>query len=125
MLVLGIVLTVIGLLLIAAFLISRIRCRTETEAVVTKVIEKKSYHRGWTIWDCTPVFTYTVNGQEYTAKAESSTSNPKKFSVGQKLTIFTDAKHPENMRYGSNVGFCIAGIVIALLGIGIIVLYFM
>ena len=124
MIVLGIVLTVIGLLLIIAFVSGRIRCNTETEAVVVRIIEKKQYHRGRTVSDCTPVFSYSVNGKEYTAKPEYSTSDTKKFSVGQKVMIFTDAGHPENIRYGSNAGFCIAGIVLAALGIFTIVLVF-
>lgn len=125
MIILGIILTVIGILLLVSFFISHIRCRTETEAAVSKVIVKEHYHRGRTIKDCTPVFTYTVNGKEYTAKSEHSTRDPKKYFVGQKHIIFTDADHPESIRHGSDAGYGIAGVVIALLGIGIIVLYFL
>lgn len=125
MLVLGIVLTVIGLLLLLAFLLSRIRCRTETEAEIVRFIEKKHFFRGRTVIDRTPVFGYTVNGKKYTAKSDHSSSDPKKYSVGQKLTIFIDADHPESIRHGSNIGFCITGIVLALLGIFVIVLVFL
>ena len=125
MIVLGIVLLVIGLLLVIAFLSSRIRCNTQIPAVVVRVIEKKQYVKGRTVFDCTPVFGYTVNSKEYTAKADLSTSDPKKFTVGQAVTIYVDTEHPENIRYGSNAGFCIAGLVLAALGIFVMVLYFM
>ena len=124
MIVLGIILTIIGLLLLFAFSQSRIKCKTETEAIVVKIIEKKHFYKGRTVKDCTPVFAYTVNGKKYTAKWDHSTSDPKKFTVGQKLTIFTDADHPESIRCGNNIGYCITGIVFALLGILIIVLVF-
>lgn len=124
MTVLGIVLTAIGLLLIFAFSYGRIKCKTETEAVIVKVIEKKYYHRGRITKDCTPVFSYTVRGKEYSAKAESSTSNPDKYHVGQKVTVYVDDANPENVRFGSSVGFFIAGVVIALLGVFTLVLVF-
>lgn len=124
MIVVGILLTVIGLLLILAFLLSRIRCKTETEAVVAKIIEKKRFYRGRTITDYTPVFAYTVNNKEYHTKAEFSTTNTKKFFVGRKMTVFTDADHPENIRCGSNFGYCLAGIAFTLMGAFIIVLVF-
>ena len=122
MIVPGIILTVIGALLIIAFISSRARCTTAVEAEIVKINGKKHYYRGRTVWDCTPEFTYTVNNKEYTAKSDHSTSNPKKYFVGQKITVYTDARHPERVRDGSNVGFCIAGVVIAALGIFFIVL---
>lgn len=125
MIILGIVLCVIGFLLIISFLLSRIRCKTKTEAVITKIIEKKRYYRGRTIKECTPVFTYTIDNKKYTEKADFSTLNSKKFSVGQKINVFIDVNHPEKVRFGSNIGFCIAGIVFALLGIFIVILFFM
>ncbi len=124
MIVLGIVLAVIGILLLAAFLISRIRCRTETEAEIVRIIEKKQYFRGRTVRDCRPVFRYVVNGKEYTAKSDHSTSDPKKYAVGQKMTVYTDAARPENVRDGSNAGYCIAGILFLAAGIFVIVLCF-
>lgn len=124
MIVLGIVLTVIGFLLLCAFFSGRIRCRTATEAVIVRIIEKKRYFKGRTIRECTPVFSYTVNGKEYTAKTDRSYSDPKKFAVGQKLIVFTDDDQPERVRYGSNTGFCITELIFALAGIFIIVLVF-
>lgn len=80
--------------------------------------------RGRTVTDTTPIFTYTVNGVEYTYKAEMSTTNRNRFSVGQKEFIFINENHPNEARYGSNLGFLLWGIVCLLLGTAVIVLLF-
>lgn len=118
----GIVILTIGTLLIFAFLMSRIRCRTETEAIVSKIIVKKRYFRGRTLKDYTPVFEYSVNGKKYTYKADSSTRNPNKFFKGQYLNVFLDPRHPETARYGSNAVYCIAGCIFAAVGIFFLIL---
>lgn len=118
----GIVILTIGTLLIFAFLMSRIRCRTKTEAIVSKIIVKKRYFRGSTLKDYTPVFEYSVNGKKYTYRADSSTRNPNKFFKGQNLNIFLDPKHPETARYGSNAVYCIAGCIFAAVGIFFLIL---
>lgn len=122
MIVLGIALAVIGFLLLFAFAASRINCRTATEAVVIRVKEKKRFYRGRTVYARTPVFSYAVNGKAYAAKTDRSYSDPKRFAVGQKITVYVDARHPEKVRYGSNMGFCITGILLTLTGIFLIVL---
>ena len=118
----GIVILTIGTLLIFAFLMSRIRCRTKTEAIVSKIIVKKRYFRGRTLKDYTPVFEYSVNGKKYTYRADSSTRNPNKFFKGQYLNIFLDPRHPETARYGSNAVYCIAGCIFAAVGIFFLIL---
>ena len=120
--IIGIVLLVIGILLLFAFFMSRIRCKTETEAIVSKIIVKKRYFRGRTLKDHIPVFEYSVNGKKYTYKADSSTRDPNKFFTGQNLNIYIDPKHPEKARYGSNAGYCIAGIIFAAVGMFFLIL---
>ena len=118
----GIVVLTIGTLLIFAFLMSGIRCRTKTEAIVSKIIVKKRFFRGRTLKDYIPVFEYSVNGKKYTYRADSSTRNPNKFFKGQYLNIFLDPKHPETARYGSNAVYCIAGCIFAAVGIFFLIL---
>ena len=125
MIIPGIILTVPGLLLLVSFLFSRIRCTTATDAVIVRIIVKKHFFRGKTVKDCRPVFSYTVNDKKYTAKADFSVSDDKKYSVGQKLTVFIDAAHPENVRSSSNIGYGIAGLLLAAGGLFFIVLSFM
>ena len=124
MTIVGIILTAIGALLIVAFAISRARCKTRIEATVTKLSTKSVKLRGRTVTDTTPIFSYTVNGEEYTYKAEMSTVNRKRFAVGQKEFIFINEKHPNEARYGSNFGFLLCGIVCFLLGTAVIALAF-
>ncbi len=125
MVVIGIVIAFIGLLFIVSFAISRATCRTRTEATVSKLEAKTMKLRGKTVGDYRPVFTYTVNGEEYTYKAEISTSRKNRFTVGQKEFIFINEKHPNEARYGSNTGFLIFGIVCFLTGAAFTVLSFM
>ncbi len=121
----GIVIDVIGLLFIIAYAISRARCKTRIEATVSRLATKSMKLRGRTITDTTPVFAYTVNGEKYTYKAEMSTTNRKRFTVGQKEFVFINEKHPNEARYGSNFGFLLCGIICFLIGATFIVLSFL
>lgn len=125
MIIVGILLTLVGLLILIAFAVSRISCRTPIEAVVSKVLVSKRPGRGRTISDYTPVFSYEVEGKTYSGKADSSTTDVKRFTVGQRVSIFIDPAHPAKFRYGSNVGFLLAGLVITALGVLFIVLFFL
>lgn len=122
MIVIGIIVSVIGLLFVVAFAISRARCKTRTEATVSSLATKSIKLRGKTVTDTTPIFTYTVNGKKYTYKAEISTANRKRFAVGQKEFIYINDKHPEEARFGNNLGFFLCGLVSILIGTTFIVL---
>lgn len=124
MMVAGIVVAGIGVLLIVAFAISRARCKTKIEATISKLATKPMKLRGRTVTDTTPIFTYTVNGVEYTYKAEISTTNRNRFSVGQKEFLFINENHPNEARYGSNLGFLLWGVLCFLLGTAVMVLVF-
>lgn len=117
MIVLGIILSIIGILLIVSFVSSRVKCTTKVEATVTKLKVKTFSVRGRTVKQYTPVVTYTVDGKEYTKETLVQTRNPDKYTVGEKLSIYTDLNDPKNMRFGSEIGFLVAGIVFASAGI--------
>ncbi len=122
MIAIGIIIAVGGLLFIVAFGISRARCKTRIEATVCKLATKSMKLRGRTVTDTTPIFSYSVNGKEYTYKAEMSTASRKRFCVGQKEFIYINEKHPEEARFGSNLRFLLCGIVLFLLGAALIAL---
>ena len=122
MIVIGIIIAIIGLLFVVAFVISRVRCKTKTESIVSGLATKSIKLRGKTVTDTTPIFTYTVNGKEYTYKAEMSTVKRKRFVVGQKEFIYINDKHPEEARFGNNLRFLFFGICCALVGTLFIVL---
>lgn len=122
MFVIGIIIAVIGLLFVVAFAISRARCKMRIEATVSRFATKSMKLRGSTVTDTTPIFTYTVNGKEYTYKAEMSTTNRKRFTVGQKEFIYINDKNPEEARFGNNFGFLLFGICCVLVGAVFIVL---
>ena len=125
MIVFGIITAVIGLLLTIGFILSRIKCSEAVEAEVSKLNEKKLYLRGSTIKQFNPVFTYSVGGKDYTQKSDILTTNAKKYFVGQKLTVLVNPKNPSEMRYGSNIGILLTGIVLLLIGALFITLTFM
>lgn len=125
MIVLGIILALAGVLLIAAFLNSKRKCTARVEATVSEILVKAMPRRGYSVNYYTPVFTYTVDGTAYSEKADLFTKDAKLFAVGQKATVFVDPANPAAMRYGSVIGFLIAGIVLALAGLFIIVLFFL
>ena len=122
MIVIGIIIAVIGSLFVVAFAITGARCKTRIEAIVSRLATKSVKLRGSTVTDTTPIFTYTVNGKEYIYKAEMSTTNRKRFAVGQKEFIYINDKHPEEARFGNNLGFLIFGICCVLVGALFIVL---
>ena len=110
--------------MILSFIFSRINCRVKTEATVSEVIVKSTFWRGKTISFYTPVLTYTVNGCEYSDKADISVRNEKRFAVGQKVCVFVDKNRPNVFRYGGNAGIVAVGLVIFAIGIFMIVCYF-
>ena len=121
----GIVLSFIGVLMLASFLISRIKCKTAVEAVVSRVIVKKSYLRGKTYKHSTPVFTYTFNNKKYTQKANISTLKVGKYTVGDTFTVRIDPKNPSAMRFGANVGIVAVGALFLAAGLILTVCYFL
>ena len=70
-----------------------------------------------------PVFSYTVNGAEYSAKADPSTKEGNQFA-GAEGTMLVNPADPGMIRYGSTVGVLLADVVLALAGLLFIVLCF-
>ncbi len=124
-LIVGLLLSLVGLLLLVSFVFSRIKCTVETEATVSDVISKSTFWRGKTLWQCTPVFTYYVDGKEYSGKADFSVSDPKKFTVGQSVRIFVNKKSPIEFRCGSNAGIVILGILLLAAGLVLCICFFL
>ena len=125
MIVLGIILALVGVLLIAAYVNGRAKCTMRADATVSRIIVKTLPRRGYSVNYYTPVFSYTVDGAEYSTRADLSTKNEKEFAVGQKATVLVNPADPSMMRYGSTVGFLLAGVVLALAGLFIIVVFFL
>lgn len=116
MIVLGSVLLIIGGLLIISFILNKTKCRTKVEATVSKIEVKKTPLRGTTLKQYTPVFTYMLNSNKHTVKADILTSKKEMFFIGQSITIFVNPNNPESVRYAHNWGFLLTGIALALVG---------
>ena len=124
MLIFGIILAVIGAALLVAFICNRLNCHKKVDATITKVLEDEVKIRGSSVKKYIPVFTYTVDGKEYTQKTNTSTYKNGRFQVGYKTIVYVNPKNPTNVRYESNTEFLVAGINFLLLGIICIILYF-
>lgn len=124
-LIVGIVLTIIGALMLASVLVSRVKCKTAVEAVVSRVSVKKSYLRGKTYKFSTPVFTYTFNSKKYTQKANISTLKTGKYTAGDTFTVYIDPKNPAAMRFGTNIGVIVCGALFLAAGLILTVCYFL
>lgn len=125
MIVLGILLALVGVLLIVACGNNKAKCTMRVEATVSSISVKVLPRRGYSVKYYTPIFSYTVDGANYSTKADLSTKDVKQFAVGQKATVLVNPADPAMMRYGSTAGFLIAGIVLALVGLFVIVLCFL
>ncbi len=124
-LIVGIVLSVIGVLMLASFLMSKIKCKTAVEAVVSRVSVKKSYLRGKTYRHSTPVFTYIFNNKKYTQKANISTLKSGKYTVGDTFTVYIDPNNPSAMRFGANIGIVAGGALFLAAGLILTVCFFL
>lgn len=123
--IIGILLSLSGLLLIVAFVFSKLKCKTAVEARVSELVKKTVPFRGTRIVYYTPVFSYSVNGKTYTAKANLQTRDKNRFPEGQIFTVYLDTANPESIRLGGNIPFLIAGIIFLAAGTLFIVVNFM
>ena len=125
MLIVGILLAVIGALLIVAYVRSKTKCIAPVQAAVVRLAVTKFPLRGTTVKKYAPVFTYSVDGKEYSGKADITTFKSDKYRIGQQYTVFIDPEDPGVFRFGNIIGFLLVGILFALAGALMIVLFFM
>ncbi len=124
-LIVGIILSVLGLLSIISGILSKIRCTVPVEGIVSDLKDKTFYHRGITTHDITPTVKYDYNGKTYESKAATSTSNTKKYRIGASVRILVDPKSPESFVLGKPVFPYVFGVILLLPGVFLIVCYFL
>ncbi len=122
MIIVGILITITGILLTLAFIIGRITCSMRAEATVSKILETSITMRGRKLKEYTPEFTYIINGKTFTDKAETPSRKKDKYIVGQKVTVYVNPKHPEKTWFGNNLGFLFLGLAAVVIGAGLIFL---
>ena len=98
-LVVGIILTGIGLLLIMAKVMTYIKCTVPINATVVKLEKEYTFFRGVEHTHYRPIVGYVVDGNNYTEKAYFRTYRKTEYPIGSKMKIYYNPKKPEEMRF--------------------------
>ena len=124
-LIVGIILSAIGVLFIVSGVLSKIKCTEPAEGFVVRLNDKTHYHRGITTHTITPVIKYTYNGNTYESEANTSTSNTKKYYVGGRVQILVNPNNPEQFKLGKAIAPYVLGVIMLIPGVLLIWCYFL
>lgn len=98
-LVVGIIISVIGLLLIIAKVMTYIKCTVQINATVVELEKEYTFFRGVEHTHYRPVVRYAVDGKSYTEKAHFRTYRKTKYPIASVIKICYNPKNPEQMRF--------------------------
>lgn len=98
-LIVGIILTGIGLLLAVIKIWVCIRCSEPTIATVAKLEKEYTFFRGIEYTHYRPVVKYVVDGKTYTETAHFRTYLKSKYPVDSEMKICYDPNAPAMMRF--------------------------
>lgn len=98
-LVVGIILTGIGLLLLAAKVRTYVLCTVAVHAAVVKLELEYTHFRGVEHTRYRPVVGYTVDGKTYTEEAYFRTYQKTKYPVGSEIEIRYNPNNPKEIRF--------------------------
>ena len=119
--VVGIVLTGIGLLLLAAKGMTYIKCTVPIHATVIKLEKEYTFIRGAERSHYRPVVRYVVDGKSYTVEAYFRTILKTKYPVGSEMRICYNPVNPKQMRFVGHLFPLPLGLVF--LGVGIVLIW--
>lgn len=123
-LIIGIIIALLGTLLAYFRVKHRISCSKKITATVRSV-EKKSYERrGRTRYEYLPVFSYSVNGKNYTSKGGKTFWNKEKYKIGNEYEIRYDPNSPDKISNGISVFSLFCDFLLIAFGTVIIFCYF-
>ena len=97
--VVGIVLTGIGLLLLAAKVMTYIKCTVPINATVVKLEKEYTFLRGVEHTHYRPVVRYVVDGKSYTEEAYFRTYRKTKYPIDSEMKIYYNPRNPKEMRF--------------------------
>ena len=124
-LVVGIILFGIGLLLLAAKVMTYIKCTVPINATVVKPEKEYTYFRGVKNTHYRPVVRYAVDGKNYTEKAYFRTCRKTKYPIGSQIRICYNPKKPKEMRFVGHLFPLPLGLVFILIGAVLIFCFFL
>ena len=120
----GMILAGIGLLLLAAKVMTYIKCTVPLKAAVVKQKKEYTHFRGVTHTHYRPIVGYVVDGKGYTESAFFRTYRETKYPVDSEVTICYNPKKSEEMRFAWHPFPLPEGLAFLLLGSILIYCYF-
>ncbi len=121
LLIMGIVITAIGIIYPALTLKHRASCSATVTATVVKVEKKTHYNGDKTVYKYLPTFSYMVDGKEYITESDLETMNMLKYKEGNAVTIRYNPASPETICVGKKVFPYVCGILFLAFGITLLV----
>ena len=97
--VVGIILAGIGLLLLAAKVMTYIKCTVPINATVVKLEKEYTFLRGVEHTHYRPVVRYVVDGKSYTEEAYFRTYRKTKYPIDSEMKIYYNPRNPKEMRF--------------------------
>ena len=97
--VVGIILAGIGLLLLAAKVMTYIKCTVPIHATVVKLEKEYTFLRGVEHTHFRPVVRYVVDGKSYTEEAYFRTYRKTKYPIDSEMKIYYNPRNPKEMRF--------------------------
>ncbi|MCI6616666.1 DUF3592 domain-containing protein [Ruminococcus sp.] len=115
-LVVGIIISVIGLLLIMAKVTTYIKCNVPINATVVKLEIEYTFFLGVEHTHYRPVVRYVVDGKSYTEEAYFRTYRKMKYPIDSEMKIYYNPKNPELIRFVGHPFPLTLGLVFLLIG---------
>lgn len=123
-LIVGLILTGISLLLLAAKVRTYITCRVPINATVVRLNKEYTQYRGVEHIHYRPVVEYVVDGKHYTEEAYFRTRRKAKYPVDSQMRICYNPKNPGEMRFVGHLFPLPMGLVLLFIGATLICCYF-
>lgn len=123
-LVVGIIISGIGLLLITAKVMNYIKCTVSINATVVKLEKEYTFFRGVEHTHYRPVVGYIVDGKSYTKTAHFRTYRKTKYPIASEMKIYYNPKNPEQTRFVGHPFPLPLGLVFLFIGAVLIYCYF-
>ena len=121
----GMILTGIGLILLAAKVMTYIKCTVLIHAAVVKMEKEYTHFRSVAHTHYRPVVEYVVDGKAYTEKAYFRTCRERKYPVDSEMKICYNPRKPEEMRFVGHPFPLPMGLAFLCIGAILIVCYFL
>lgn len=124
-LIIGIFLSVFGLLSILSGFYANKNCIATVDAKITGLKDKASYYRGITTHNFTLEIRYTFNGKVYESKMKQSTRDARKYHIGKTLQVLVNPKQPESVLLKKTVFPFVFGLIVLIPGAILVWCYFL